>query len=270
MPNPIAHPAASIPFTKAGMVFSALIIGSIAPDFGYFIPLPTAYFMYTAAGLFLFDVPVGLILLWLFHVLVKWPLLSLLPEGLQRRLFKAAQGFSFGPLRRFGLVLLSLLVGSLTHVVWDSFTHDYGWMVGHFAFFSISIRGIPLYTILQELGTILGVGILLYWFIRWLPTAQQGNQLPAQFSGVIRAIFLALTAVSIALVEAAVIYLHFTIGSRFMHRHFLIESMIVSAAFVISFFAGIYCLAWMIVFYKTIRVRFISVETTVPKVLKDG
>ena len=253
MPNPIAHPAASIPFAKAGMIFSALVIGSISPDFGYFIPLPTPYFMYTTAGLFLFDVPVGFILLWLFHFLVKWPLLSLLPEGLQRRLFKYAQGFSFGPLKRFGLILLSLLVGSLTHVIWDSFTHEYGWMVEQYAFLSISIGGKPLYTILQYLGTILGIGILIYWFIKWLPTAPQGDQLPSRFSGVIRNIFLALTVVSLAVIETVIIYLHVTFGSYFMGGYFFLESIIFSVVFIVSFFVGIYCLTWMISFYKTIR-----------------
>src|SRR5689334_15350864 len=111
MPNPIAHPAASIPFTRAGLVFSALVVGSIAPDFGYFFELPQSYFMYTLPGVILFDVPVGLVLLWFFHALLKWPLLSLLPATLQGRLFEHAQGFSFGPFRRFLLILLSLLIG---------------------------------------------------------------------------------------------------------------------------------------------------------------
>ena len=161
----------------------------------------------------------------------------------------AAQGFSFGPLKRFGLILLSLLVGSLTHVIWDSFTHEYGWVVEHFAIFRIPIRGVPIYTILQNLSTVIGTGFLLYWFIRWLPTAPQSDQLPAHFSAVVRILFLVLTAVSIALVEAAIIYLNFTTRSRFMHGHFLIEGMIVSAFLVISFFVGIYCLAWMIAFW---------------------
>lgn len=253
MPNPIAHPAASIPFAKVGLIFSALVIGSISPDFGYFIPLPEPYFMYTTAGLFLFDVPVGFILLWLFHFLVKWPLLSLLPEGLQHRLFKYAQGFSFGPIKRFGLILLSLLVGSLTHVIWDSFTHEYGWMVEQYAFLSISVSGTPLYTILQYLGTIFGIAILIYWFIKWLPTAPQGDQLPSRFSSSIRNTFLALIVVSLALIETAIIYLYIMFGSYFMGGHFFLESIIFSVVFIVSFFGGIYCIVWMIAFYKTIR-----------------
>jgi len=253
MPNPIAHPAASIPFTKAGMVFSALVVGSISPDFGYLVPLPTPYFMYNASGLILFDVPVGFVLLWLFHALVKWPLLSFLPKSLQSRLFKHVQGFSFGPLKRFGLILLSLLVGSLTHVIWDSFTHEYGWMVEQFAFLSIPIGGTPLYTILQNLSSINGIIVLLYWFINWLQTAPQGDQLPARFSNVVRTTFFILTAVSLAVVEGSIIYLRVITGSRVVLGHFFLGSTIFSAVFIISFFAGIYCLAWMIAFHKTIR-----------------
>ncbi len=253
MPNPIAHPAASIPFSRVGLVFSALVIASVAPDFGYLIPLPGPYFMYTAPGLILFDVPVGFVLLWLFHALVKWPLLSALPERLQRRLVRPAQGFSFGPLKHFGIILLSLLVGSLTHVIWDSFTHDYGWMVEQFAFLSIPIGGTPLYTILQDLGTLVGIGLLAYWFIRWIPTAPQSDQLPARFSGRIRTLFLVLAFVSLAVVEGAIIYSRVMTGSWFAGGHFLMRSITISAAFIISIFVGVYCLAWTIAFHKTIR-----------------
>ena len=253
MPNPIAHPAASIPFARVGMVFSALVVGSISPDFGYFVPLPTPFFMYTAPGLILFDVPAGLVLLWIFHILIKWPLLSLLPESLQRRLFKQAQGFSFGPLKRFFLILLSLLVGSLTHLIWDSFTHVYGWMVEQFAFLSISINGTPLYTILQNLGTILGIGMLIYWFIRWLPTAPQSDQLPSRFSSKVRMIFFAATTISLVMVEGTIMYSRLITGSRFVRGHFLMGSTIISAVLIISFFVGIYCMAWMMAFYKTTR-----------------
>ena len=76
MPTPIAHPAAAIPFARVGLAFSALVVGSIASDFGYFFELPEGYFMYTVPGLILFDVPTGLVLLWLFHTLLKWPLLA--------------------------------------------------------------------------------------------------------------------------------------------------------------------------------------------------
>ena len=260
MPNPIAHPAASIPFTRAGLVFSALVMGSLSPDFGYLIPLPTPYFMYTAMGLVLFDVPVGFILLWLFHALVKWPMLSTLPENLQRRLFKPAQGFSFGPRKRFLLILLSLLVGSITHVIWDSFTHEYGWTVQHFAFLGISVGGIPLYTLLKNLGTLLGVCILAYWFIRWLPKTPQSNQLPGRFPNKARIALFVGAIPALAVVAGAITY------SRFMNKlpltleHWMVHDIMLSAGFIFALFVGLYCLAWLIAFHKTIRPARSSID----------
>jgi hypothetical protein len=253
MPTPIAHPAAAIPFTRVGLVFSALVAGSLSPDFGYFVPWSTSFYMYTIPGLFLFDVPVGLFLLWVLQIFIKWPLLSLLPIGLQRRLYKPAQAFTFGPLKRFLLILLSLLVGSMTHIVWDSFTHVYGWTVEQFAFLSTRVAGMPLYTLLQHLGSLVGVGLLLYWFLRWLPNAPQSDQLPPRFSSRFQGIFFLLGTASLGFVEGRIIYLRFLTGSRFIGGHHLIGSTIFSAIFLTTFYAGIYCLAWMIAFYKTIR-----------------
>jgi uncharacterized protein DUF4184 len=257
MPNPIAHPAASIPFTKVGLVFSALVAGSLSSDFGYFVPLPGSFFMYTIPGLMLFDVPVALALLGLFHLLIKWPLLSLLPSSLQRRLYKQAHGFSFGPPKRFLLILLSVLVGSITHVILDSFTHDYGWMVEHFSVFHHLIASVPLYTVLQYLGSLLGIALLIYWLVRWLPTAPQSDQLPPRFSDQFQMIFVAVAIASLVAVEGRIIYLRLLTGSRFTGHHFLMFSTIFSAVFIISFYVGIYCLVWMIAFHKTIRPAYV-------------
>jgi fluoride ion exporter CrcB/FEX len=254
MPSPLAHPAAAIPFTKAKLIFSALVIGSIAPDFGYFAPLPSSFFMYTPAGLFLFDLPVALILLWLFHTFIKWPLLSLLPVGLQRRLYEHAKGFSFGPPKRFGLILLSLLVGSLTHIVWDSFTHDYGWMVEHMAFFKTPVAGMPLYSLLQNLSTIIGIAILVYWFIRWLPNASRSERTAPHFSSGVQGIFAGLTTLSLVVVEGLILYNRFINRSPYPGRHFIGRSSVFfSAFFILGFFLGIYCLVWTIVYHKATR-----------------
>ncbi len=254
MPNPIAHPAAVLPFTKTKLVFSALVIGSIAPDFGYFIKVAQGYFMYTLPGLFLFDLPVGLILLAGFQALVKWPLLSLLPVGLQRRLTGPARRFTFGPLKHFGVILLSLLVGSLTHIVWDSFTHDYGWVVERFAFFKTVVLGLPLYDLLQELSTVVGALILVIWFLRWLPKAERSEDVPARFSGRVLGVFLGLFALTLAAVEGSILYTRNVLGIPQGHHHFWMGGSIrYSAVFTLLFFLGVYCMAWVITFHKTTR-----------------
>jgi hypothetical protein len=257
MPNPIAHPAVSVPFTKVGLVLSALVVGSISPDFGYFVKLPADYFMYTVPGLILFDLPAGLIALWIFHALLKWPLLSLLPDKLQRRLFQPAQGFTFGPPKRFILIVLSLVVGSITHVVWDSFTHDYGWAVIQFSFLQTAIGGIPLYTILQNAGSFIGIGLLTYWFLRWLPTGSQSEQILPRFSIRFQMILFVLAIVSFTAMEGSLIYLRLMNNSHLTFTFFLIISSIFSAALIISLFAGLYCLAWMLTYHKSIPPAYI-------------
>ncbi len=252
MPSPIAHPAASIPFTKAGLTFSALVIGSIAPDFWYVFRVGSAFFSYSIPGLFLFDLPVGLVLLWLFQTFAKWPLLALLPVGMQRRFYSYAQGFSFTPLKRFGNVLLSLLVGSITHIVWDSFTHDYGWTVEHVAFLSTPVAGMPLYNLLQDLSTVVGIALLVYWFFRWLPTTPKGDRMPRHLPKKVWMTLLGLTAVTLVIVESLILYSRFTNTVRSGYHHYmLLGSLRISAVFIVLFFLGVYCLVWTFVYHKT-------------------
>jgi len=253
MPNPIAHPAAAIPFTKLKLVFSALLIGSIAPDLGYLVYGGESHYMYTLRGLFLFDLPAGFISLWLFDVLAKWPLLSLLPIGLQRRLYDPARRFSFGPLKHFGVILLSLLVGSITHIAWDSFTHDNGWTVEHFSFFRTPIRGIPLYSILQNLSTFAGLALLIYWFGRWVPRASRSLQVPAHFSSRVQGFCIILIGLSLLLAVGLSIYERLFLGWY---------NRIVALTFLMTFlFISTYCLAWMIAFHKTIEKAASAAET---------
>jgi hypothetical protein len=254
MPHPLAHPAASVPFTKAGLVLSALVMGSLAPDLWYFIRIGSPFFMYSITGLFLFDLPVGLVMLWFFHALAKWPLLSLLPKGWQRRFYKYAEGFTWGPLKRFGLILLSLLVGSASHIILDSFTHDYGWVVEHVGFFKTPVGGMPLYDLLQNLGSLIGVALLIYWFVRWLPTTTKGEKLAAQFPMLFQAIFSVVTVAVLFLVEAGILYSRYIAGPRSLPRHFVAGgSLFFSAMLILLFFGGIYCLIWTLAFHKTIR-----------------
>jgi len=264
MPSPFAHPAAAIPLTRTGLVLSGLIVGSVAPDLGYLLPLSNPYFMNTAAGLILFDVPAGIVLLWLFHSLAKWPLLSAAPDSLQRRLYGPAQGFSFKPPRRFALILLSLLVGSATHVIWDSFTHEWGWMVEQISFLRIPLGGMPLFVVLRDLGTAAGIWLLVYWFVRWIAAAPQSDRLPARFSPKVRTLFLSLTALSLAAVEGATIFGRFGIGAHLLHQHGVMHGLTIEAAAVLSFYAAAYWFAWMVAFRKTGGASGSSIEPLKP------
>ena len=106
-------------------MLSALVVGSLAPDFRYFLNLaPRGHFGHSFNGIFIFCLPVGLSVLWVFQKLMKLPLISLAPRSHQQRLVALAKPFPWGGTRRFSLIVASLLLGSISHLAWDAFTQN--------------------------------------------------------------------------------------------------------------------------------------------------
>lgn len=212
MPFTFSHPAASVPLTRRGLVLSALVVGSMAPDFGYFFRfLPPSHFSHTLYGMFLCCIPTGLAVLWLFHTLLKRPALSLLPMSHQRRLIDVASGFSFGPLRRFALIVVSLALGALTHIAWDSFTHPHGWVVQRVPVLSLTIietaqGSLRVYKVLQHGSTLVGAVLLWRWYVRWYRQAPPQLALPSSVfttsTRLISVVSMGLGAVVVAVVYA--------------------------------------------------------------------
>lgn len=165
MPFTLAHPAAAVPLAKAhpkGLVLSALVVGSMAPDFEYFLRLALVMtWSHTLTGMFTFCLPISLIVLWVYHRLQKQALAALLPERIYRRLSFVFGEFTFLPLQRLRCICLSILLGTATHLIWDGFTHDS-------ALLNLTA---PLWTgfelqlnkVLQDLSTASGLLLLIYW-----------------------------------------------------------------------------------------------------------
>ena len=173
MPFTLAHPAAVIPLARTRLPASALVAGSLVPDFLYFIPGHIDHnFGHTSVGLVLFCIPVGLITLVLFHHVMKMPLLDLLPDNPRKLLARRPNQFTFGPWRRFMRVLVSLTVGSLTHLAWDSFTHERGFAVANVALLKVAIvqtpyGGVRVFKLLQHGSTLVGCAALIFWYLIW-------------------------------------------------------------------------------------------------------
>jgi Domain of unknown function (DUF4184) len=190
MPFTLSHPAAVLPLARTKLVFSALVAGALAPDIGYFLTFSSEHAeSHSLKGLFWFCLPAGFLLLLLFQKVLKRPMLALLPASHQARLYPYAQGFRFGPASRFGLILLSLLIGSATHLLWDSFTHDTGWVVRHLPALTMPIHlthhhSMPAYKLLQHGSSILGLVVLGVAYFIWLRGAEPSHvNLPRLSSG---------------------------------------------------------------------------------------
>lgn len=133
MPFPLAHPAAVLPLRRycpRWLSFPALVIGSLTPDAGYCLGelggRDWGVFTHGVLGSVVFCLPLGMVLLALFYAL-RSPVVRMLPTPYQQALLplcRRSSGSSW-------VVVLSLLIGTWTHLLWDSFTHNDGWFVQH-------------------------------------------------------------------------------------------------------------------------------------------
>jgi Domain of unknown function (DUF4184) len=172
MPFTLAHPAAVLPLRRVKYLQTVpLIIGSITPDLPYYVPARIARFApetHTLLGSFATDIPLGFAVL-LCGFLLRRPLTALLGARMRWRCLRSMERFREQP-RHWLLVPLSILVGTWTHIAWDSFTHADGWIVRRVAALSAPIsigwyRG-EVCHVLQYVSSILGLALLAVWYRR--------------------------------------------------------------------------------------------------------
>jgi hypothetical protein len=169
VPLTFAHPAAVWPLARLQLPVSALVVGSVAPDFLYFLQLaPRGHFGHTFAGLFAFCLPVGLVVLVLFHLVVKRPLADLLPVAVQRRLAGPLDEATPRAPSWWGKAGIAVLIGAATHVGWDAFTHNGGWGVERLGVLREPTRWGPAgYSFAQHGSTMVGLSVLVLWIRSW-------------------------------------------------------------------------------------------------------
>lgn len=128
MPFTFSHPAAVLPLSlipKKWISVTGLVIGSITPDFEYFFRMEhDSVYSHTWAGIFWFDLPLGLLLVYLFNYLIKKEFIENLPRFLNRRFSRftfLTRDVNSG--KNLLFVLSSLFIGITSHIIWDKITH---------------------------------------------------------------------------------------------------------------------------------------------------
>ena len=180
MPFTVSHAAAALPLRKLNLVWSAFLVGSMAPDFPYVVgSIKYRSLGHEFPGIVLFTLPACFVVLWFFHVAIKRPVAGLLPIGMQRRLSGQLGEFEFGGVARFSAIAFSIILGIATHLVWDSFTHPYAWPGLNWAWLQywldLPVAGwTPVFMILQYASTFIGLFAIGVWILLWYH-----NQAPA-------------------------------------------------------------------------------------------
>ncbi|MDR8414626.1 DUF4184 family protein [Nonomuraea sp. 3-1Str] len=171
MPFTPSHIAAVLPLVSSPRVRKvldpwALAMGAMVPDLPIFLPfLPDYTDWHSLRGVLTIDIAAVLALLALFHLVVRDPLITLLPPGLAGRaatLLPSWRSFRVLP------IVMGALVGAGTHVLWDSFTHSTApprwgdWL-------AVSVFGvIRLFRLLQYVSSVVGLAVVVWWVWRGL------------------------------------------------------------------------------------------------------
>ena len=154
---------------------TGLVIGSLTPDFEYFLRMRIkSNYSHTLDGLFWFDLPLGLLLAFFFHDIVRNSLFDNLPTFFKSRFSVFGQFDWNGHFKKnWIVVVISVLIGASSHMLWDSFTHEHGYFVQTIPTLTNTVdlfgRQIPILKILQHSSTIIG-GLVIAFAVYKLPT----------------------------------------------------------------------------------------------------
>jgi hypothetical protein len=189
MPLTFVHPAAVLPLMRGPFVPAALVAGALAPDVPYFLralripvsaqawwePFLNATTTHSWPGAVTVAMPLALALYVALAACVR-PARWALPAAPDVEATRAS------PTPLWAVwVVLSLALGVLTHVAWDSFTHSDGWFVENVAALRADAVGSLTWArLLQHLSTALGLVVLVAFVWRhrgeWLVSSDWGRR----------------------------------------------------------------------------------------------
>ena len=172
MPMTLAHPAAVLPLRRYGMPMAALVIGSMIPDVPVFLGWTRAYRVsHSALGVVSVDLVGALVLLWGWNAFGRDALVDLAPDRVRARL-AARHRLSR---RQWQWAPAAAVLGSVTHLVWDSFTHPGRWGVLHLAVLRADLGPLPAFRWAQYTSGAIGLGVVL-----WAVAADLRSRPPTQ------------------------------------------------------------------------------------------
>jgi len=162
MPFTFAHPLYIIPakYIKPSYIsLTGLILGSMAPDFEYFIALePYQWIGHTHEGLLLQAIPLCTVILLLLQLIMA-PFTLHLPSvfNLDLRTYGLINAFDYRRLKSWVVFLVSVVIGFYSHVFIDAFTHHSGYFVLRFPALHSMYFGLPAFKLLQYSLSVFGI-----------------------------------------------------------------------------------------------------------------
>lgn len=192
MPFTPSHAVVALPFVRTPLVPAAVAVGAMTPDLPLFTRGLPLYYGRTHDPAWLpATVLLALALLLVWRCILRPAVRELSPQWLAVRLPPSWDAGALTALREtlslrrgsagaavawsgVALLVVSLLIGVLTHIVWDLFTHEGRWGVA--AIPALAEQWGPLlgYKWLQHGSSVLGLVIIGIWMLVWLVRRRVG------------------------------------------------------------------------------------------------
>lgn len=158
MPFTPSHAAVVLPLGRLGLPTTALVIGSMVPDAPLFLGRRDVYQLsHSWPGVVGVDLVGTLLLLAVWTFLVRDALVDLAPGPVRARV--PARG-RLG-VRDWLLAPVAAVLGSLSHVVWDAFTHRDRWGVAHVAWLQAEHGPLPGHKWAQYVSGVIGLAVVV-------------------------------------------------------------------------------------------------------------
>jgi hypothetical protein len=204
VPFTVSHVAAVLPLhrdpsSRWALPAAPLVLGSMAPDLASVLGQhELREVSHSLVGVVTVDLPLVAVSWLLWVQLLREPVRHLLP-GVAARW---RPGTARGGAERLVRWVAAALVGIATHLAWDSFTHDDGWLTGHVALLQGRAGVLDVVDWLQLASSAFGIAVLAWWLLRWwratessgTPTVARGALPAASALAVLAALGAALRA----------------------------------------------------------------------------
>jgi hypothetical protein len=208
LPFTFAHPLYIAPLKSAKPAYfslTGLCLGSMSPDFEYFIALqPYQTIGHSFSGLIYQAIPMSIILAYLFHYVVKVPLAKNLPAlgNLDHKVYSLASDWKLNTIQSWLVFLVSIIIGFYSHILIDACTHYSGMFVTTFTVLRETVAGLPLYKWFQRSLSIIGLiieALLFYHFLNKVKVSSTYTGVAKKLKIVYWAIVLFCTFMTLAL-----------------------------------------------------------------------
>lgn len=175
MPFTPSHALVALPFVRTPLIPAAIAIGAMTPDLPLFVRGFGLDYSFTHAfGNVVWTAAVAFVLYLVWRVLLRPAVGQLSPLWLARRLpadwdesgiAAARSAIGVGAKQPVFAVLLaaSLLLGVLTHIVWDLFTHEGRWGVAVLPALDAPWGPLTGYKWLQHGSSVIGLVVIGIW-----------------------------------------------------------------------------------------------------------